>query len=130
MSDKKVRFTSIDDYIATFPEDIQTILQEIRATIHAAAPDATEKISYNMPTFVQNGSIIHFGAYAHHIGVYPAPDGSEAFTAELAQYDWSGKGTLRLPLDKPLPLDLITRIVQFRVTENLVRAELKPKKEK
>lgn len=130
MTDKKAGFTSIDDYIASFPGHIQAILQEIRATIHAAAPDATEKISYNMPTFAQEGNVVYFGAYDHHIGLYPSPDGIEAFKEDLAPYEGSGKGTVRFPIDKPMPLDLITRITQFRLAENLRNAELKKAKKK
>jgi uncharacterized protein YdhG (YjbR/CyaY superfamily) len=122
-------FASIDEYIATFPEDIQKVLQEIRSTIKAAAPDAVEKISYQMPTFYQKGNVVHFAAFKNHIGFYPAPSGIETFADELASYQ-SGKGTLQFPIDKPLPLELITRIVQFRVAENLNKAELKKHKGK
>jgi uncharacterized protein YdhG (YjbR/CyaY superfamily) len=117
-------FLSIDEYIATFPEDIQKKLEEMRATIKAAAPDAEEKISYQMPTFYQKGNLVHFAAFKTHIGFYPAPSGIEMLGDELARYQ-SGKGTLQFPIDQPLPLDLITRVVQFRVEENLAKAELK-----
>jgi len=110
-------FASIDEYIAAFPPEIQEKLQAVRETIRAAAPDASEKISYQMPTFYLNGNLVHFAAFAHHIGFYPAPRGIEAFAAELAQYPGS-KGAIRFPLDQPLPLDLIGRITRFRAEEN------------
>jgi uncharacterized protein YdhG (YjbR/CyaY superfamily) len=109
---------SIDEYIAGYPADVQELLQTIRATIQAAAPDATEAIKYGIPTFVLNGNVVHFGGYKNHIGFYPAPMGIEAFAAETAKYE-TGKGTLQFPIDKPLPLELISRIVKFRVEKNL-----------
>jgi uncharacterized protein YdhG (YjbR/CyaY superfamily) len=129
MENNKVGFTSIDEYIATFPEDIQKILEEIRATIKVAAPEATEKISYQMPTFYLKGNLVHFAAYKRHIGFYPAPRGIEAFKDELARYEGS-KGAIRFPIGEPLPLDLISRIVKFRVTDNLKNAEKKANKKK
>jgi len=129
MENNKVGFTSIDEYIATFPEDIQKILEELRATIKAAAPEATEKISYQMPTFYLKGNLVHFAAYKHHIGFYPAPRGIEAFKDELARYEGS-KGAIRFPIGEPLPLDLISRIVKFRVADNLKNAEVKANKKK
>ncbi len=127
--EKKTGFTSIDEYIATFPEDIQTILQSIRETIRAAAPDATEKISYQMPTFDLKGNLVHFAAFKSHIGFYPTPSGTAAFKEELARYQ-AGKGSIQFPLDEPMPLDLIRRIVKMRVNENLRKAEAKAKKRK
>ncbi|MBK7872849.1 MAG: DUF1801 domain-containing protein [Saprospiraceae bacterium] len=109
--------TTIDEYIATFSEDIQAILQEIRATIKAAAPDAEETISYAMPTFKQNGVLVHFGAFKQHIGFYATPSGNEAFQKELSKYK-TGKGSIQFPLDKPMPLDLIRQMVEFKVAEN------------
>ena len=103
------------------------MLQEIRATIKAAAPEAVEKISYQMPTFAQNGNLVHFAAFTKHIGFYPVPTGIEAFKAELAVYK-QGKGSVQFPLDQPMPLDLISRIVQFRVQENLAKAQAKASK--
>jgi uncharacterized protein YdhG (YjbR/CyaY superfamily) len=129
MDNKKAGFTSIDEYIATFPEDIQKILQEIRATIQAAAPDAKEKISYQMPTFDLKGNLVHFAAFRNHIGFYPTPSGTEAFKAEIARYQ-GAKGSIRLPLDEPMPLDLISRIVKMRVAENLKKAQEKARKKK
>lgn len=129
MENNKVGFTSIDEYIATFPEDIQKILEELRATIKVAAPEATEKISYQMPTFYLKGNLVHYAAYKRHIGFYPAPRGIEAFKDELARYEGS-KGAIRFPIGEPLPLDLISRIVKFRVTDNLKNAEKKANKKK
>lgn len=114
----------IDDYIAGFPGDVQKVLQKIRMTIRRAAPDAKEKISYQIPTFTLNGNLIHFAAFKKHIGVYPAPRGSAEFKKELSRYE-GGKGTVQFPLDKPIPFDLITRIVKFRVKENRQRAAAK-----
>jgi uncharacterized protein YdhG (YjbR/CyaY superfamily) len=129
MESKEAGFTSIDEYIATFPEEIQSILQEIRATIQAAAPDAEEKISYQMPTFALKGNLVHFAAFKNHIGFYPTPSGVEAFKEEIARYQ-GAKGSIRFPLDEPMPLDLISRIVKLRVAENLKKAELKSRKRK
>ena len=124
MKSSKVSFKSIDEYIATFPEAIQTILEELRATIKAAAPDAEEKISYQMPTFALKGNLVHFAALKNHIGFYPTPSGIEAFKDELSIYEGT-KGAVRFPIGKPLPLELISKIVKFRVVENLKRAEEK-----
>jgi len=127
MESNKVGFISIDEYIATFPEEIQKILEELRATIKAAAPEAEEKISYQMPTFALKGNLVHFAAFKNHIGFYPIPDGIEEFKDELSAYK-GGKGSVQFPLDKPLPFNLISRIVKFRVRQNLERAEAKGKK--
>jgi uncharacterized protein YdhG (YjbR/CyaY superfamily) len=104
----------IDQYIASFPEEVQQILQKIRATIRQAAPDAEETIKYQMPTFTLHGNLVHFAAYTKHIGFYPVPRGNALFEDELSAYA-SGRGTARFPLDKPIPFDLISRIVEFRV---------------
>lgn len=117
MDPKRAAFTTIDEYISTFPADIQQKLQEMRRTIRAAAPDAQEKISYQMPTFYLNGNLVHFAAFKNHIGFYPAPSGIEEFKEQLRVYQ-SSKGAVRLPLDEPLPLDLIAAIVKYRVSEN------------
>lgn len=114
------KFRSIDEYINTFPPAIQEILRSIRQTIHEAAPDAEEAISYQMPTYKLKGNLVHFAAFENHIGFYPIPSGIEAFQTELSGYK-SGKGSVQFPLDKPIPLDLIKRIVQFRVKENLAK---------
>jgi uncharacterized protein YdhG (YjbR/CyaY superfamily) len=108
---------SIDEYIARFPQDIAAILQTIRQEIKNAAPMATEKISYQMPTFYYLGNIVHFAAFRDHIGFFPGAAGVEAFLGELLAYSVS-KGTIRFPLDKPVPLDLVRRITIFRVAQN------------
>lgn len=112
---------TIDAYIAAFPADVQAILQQIRATIHEAVPDATEAISYQMPTFKLNGNLVHFAAFKNHIGFYPVPSGIEAFKDELAAYP-QGKGSVQFPLDRPIPYDLIRRIALFRAEENRAKA--------
>ena len=129
MESNKVGFISIDEYIATFPEEIQKILEELRATIKAAAPEAEEKISYQIPTFALKGNLVHFAAFKNHIGFYPTSSGTQAFKHELSIYE-GAKGTVRFPIDKPLPLELIRKIVTFRVAENLEKAELKSSKKK
>lgn len=122
----KTNFQTIDEYIATFPKDTQEILMEIRDTIKAAAPNAEEKISYQMPTFFLNGNLIHFAAFKNHIGIYPTPSGTEAFKEEISRYQ-GAKGSIRLPIDEPMPLKLITKIVKFRVAENIKKAKGKSK---
>jgi len=125
MEKNKASFNSIDEYIGTFPEETQKVLEELRATIKAAAPGAEEKISYQIPTFTLNGKyLIYFAGWKNHISLYPIPSGSEAFNKEVSQYA-AGKGTLKFPIDKPLPLKLITKIVKSRVAENLKRTEKK-----
>ena len=126
MKNEQAAPESIDEYIAGFPQDVQEILQKIRATIREAAPDAEEKIAYQIPTFFLKGNLVHFGAFKKHIGFYPAPTGIEEFKEELSVYGWA-KGTVKFPLDKPIPYDLIRRIVKFRVRENLERAKRKKK---
>ncbi len=127
MITQKTKPNTIDEYIAGLPKDSQTKLEELRAAISAAAPGAEESISYGIPTFKLNGNLVHFAAYKNHIGFYPAPRGIEAFKKELAMYE-GGKGTIQFPLDKPLPLSLVTKIVQFRVKDNLAIAKAKKKK--
>ena len=118
----------IDEYIAGFANDVQEILEKIRMTIRKAAPDAEETMSYQIPTFTLKGNyLVYFAAYKKHIGLYPAPRGIEKFKKELSVYE-GGKGTVRFPLDKPIPFGLIRRIVMFRVQENLERAKAKGKK--
>jgi uncharacterized protein YdhG (YjbR/CyaY superfamily) len=124
MDNNKTSFTSIDEYIAVFPEGIQKLLQEIRAIIHAAAPDAQEKISYQMPAFAQKGILVYFAARKDYIGFYPTSSGTEAFQQKLSAYEYT-KGSIKFPLDKPLPTDLITKIVKFRLAENLKKAKEK-----
>jgi uncharacterized protein YdhG (YjbR/CyaY superfamily) len=120
--------TTIDQYINGFPDDVRRILNQLHATIRAAAPEASEKISYRMPTYYYNGNLVHFAAYPHHIGFYPTPSGIEAFKDELVKYK-SAKGSVQFPIDQPLPLDLIARIVKHRVHENGSRRETGRKKE-
>ena len=116
--------TTIDEYIAGFPQNVQEILQEIRATIRNAAPGAQETIKYQMPTFVLNGNLVHFAAFKKHIGFYPVPTGIAKFKDELSVYA-GGKGSVQFPLDQPMPYALIGKIVEFRVKENLDRAATK-----
>lgn len=123
MAMSKSRFENIDDYIAQSPPEVRERLQELRRVIHKAAPAATEAISYQMPTFRLNGNLVHFAAFKNHIGFYPAPSGIEAFTERLAPYA-GGKGTVKFPLDQPIPYDLVADIVTYRVQEALA----KPKK--
>ena len=119
---------TIDEYISLYPADIQQKLQTIRDTIRKAAPAAEEAISYGMPTFKLNGNLVHFAAFKEHLGFYPTASGIEAFSKELSIYDGS-KGTVRLPLDAKLPLDLIRKIVKFRVEKNIAKSQMKKKRE-
>ena len=125
MKSKKVTFKSMDEYIGTFPEDIQKILEELRGTIKAAAPEAEETISYNIPTFKMNGRyLIYFAGWKNHISLYPIPVGGESFNKQIAKYV-EGKGTLKFSIDKPLPLKLITKIVKLKLAENQKRTDKK-----
>jgi uncharacterized protein YdhG (YjbR/CyaY superfamily) len=117
----------IDEYIAGFPQDVQEILEKIRATVREAAPEAKEKISYGMPAFTLNGNLVYFAAFKNHIGFYPIPSGIEQFKEELSVYK-QGKGSVQFPLDEPMPYELITHIVKFRAQENLEKAKAKKKK--
>lgn len=118
---------TLDEYIAGFPQEVQEILQKVRTTIRQAAPGAEETIKYQIPTFTLQGNLVHFGAFRTHIGFYPTPSGIERFRDELSRYRLA-KGTVQFPLDQTIPFDLISRIVQFRVRENLERAQSKRKK--
>jgi uncharacterized protein YdhG (YjbR/CyaY superfamily) len=109
--------SSIDEYISGYPKDIQVVLEKMRETIKKAAPQAEEVIRYGIPTFRLNGNLVHFGGFKTHIGFYPTPSGIEAFKKELAPYE-GGKGTIKFPLDKPIPFNLVSKIVKFRVQEN------------
>ena len=129
MEGNKTTYESIDEYILQFPPEIQEILKMLRKVIKEAAPDAEEKISYQMPTFVLHGNLVHFAAFKNHIGFYPAPSGINAFEHELSQYK-GGKGTIRFPIEQPLPYELISKIVKVRVAENIKKAEDKSKKKK
>jgi len=121
MESERAECATIDEYIQRFPPEVQKLLGELRAVIRAAAPDAVEKISYKMPAFAQNGILVYFAAFRHHIGFFPTGRGIEAFKTEAAAYI-RGKGTMQFPLDKPLPFALVGRIVKFRVEENARKA--------
>lgn len=121
MSDKR-----IDEHIAGFPKETQAILKKMRATIHKAAPEAEEAFSYGIPTFTLKGNLVHFAGFKSHIGFYPTPSGITKFKKELSAYE-SAKGSVKFPLDKPIPYELIAKIVKFRVEENLEKAEAKGK---
>lgn len=117
--------SNIDEYIAGFPKEVQAILEQVRATIRKAAPDAEEAISYGIPTFrLHKTYLVYFAGFKNHIGFYPTPTGSEAFKEELSGYK-TGKGSVQFPLGKPMPLDLITRIVQFRKEQILEKTAKK-----
>ena len=112
----------IDTYISGFPKEVQIILEEIRTTIRQAAPDAAETIKYAMPTFVLNGNLVHFAAFKNHIGFYPVPSGIDAFKNELSVYK-GAKGSVQFPINEPMPLGLISKIVKFRVMENVQKVK-------
>lgn len=117
----------IEAYITGFPKDIQVILEQIRATIKKAAPGSEETIKYNIPTFILKGAnLAHFAAFKKHIGFYPAPTGDETFTKALSPYK-TGKGSVQFPLDKPMPLSLITRLVKRNIRKNAIKALSKKK---
>ena len=117
----------IDDYIATFPVETQSALQEIRAAIKALVPNAEEHISYKMPAFKVNGEFfIHFSAWKKHIGMYPIPEGNEAFQKSVLKYK-GAKSSLNFPLSEPMPLKLIAKVVKFRIAENLEKSKSKKK---
>jgi len=124
---KKKGVATIEEYIAGFPKEIQEILERLRVTIRKAAPVAEETINYGIPTFTLNGNLVHFAAAKNHIGFYPAPSGIEAFKEELSVYE-GAKGSVKFPLDKPLPLSLVSKIVKFRVKENVEKAKAKKSK--
>lgn len=116
---KRPTYSTIDEYIADFPAEVQAILQKIRQTIQKAAPNGEEAISYQIPAFKLNGRIlIYFAAFKNHVSVYPAPRSTPKFKDELAKYK-GGKGTVQFPLDKPIPYDLVRRIVKFKTEQNL-----------
>ncbi|TCD27480.1 DUF1801 domain-containing protein [Pedobacter psychrodurus] len=115
---------SIDQYIANFPVETQKLLQQVRETIHQAVPEAKEVISYGMPAFKQNTVLVYFAGYAKHIGFYPTGSGIEAFKDEFVDYKWS-KGAVQFPLDKPLPVDLITKITKFKAVRDLEKTKKK-----
>ena len=115
-------FKDVDDYINKAPEQTRSYLRQVREIIKGVAPDVEEKISYQMPTFFLNGNLVHFAAFKGHIGFYPTPSGIEAFKQELSVYE-GAKGSVQFPLDRPMPLKLVTRIVKYRVAENLKKPE-------
>jgi uncharacterized protein YdhG (YjbR/CyaY superfamily) len=123
---EKTPINTIDEYISQFPDMIQKILEELRENIKKAAPQAQECINYQMPTFKLHGNLVHFAAYKNHIGFYPTPSGIEKFKKELSVYK-GAKGSVQFPIEEALPLSLITRIVEFRVKENLENAIKKQK---
>jgi uncharacterized protein YdhG (YjbR/CyaY superfamily) len=129
MDKSKMTISTIDDYILQFSPEIQEILKKVRTVIKESAPEATEKISYQMPTFALHGNLVHFAACKNHLGFYPTPSGINAFEEKLSEYK-SSKGAVQFPFDKPMPYELISEIVQFRVTENKKKAEEKVKKKK
>jgi Uncharacterized conserved protein len=115
----KIDFKSVDEYIKSFPNDIQLLLDRVRATIREKAPEATESISYGMPAYKINGKpLVYFAGFKNHIGFYATPTGHSKFAEELSKYK-QGKGSVQFPLNKPIPFDLIGAIVQYRVNENL-----------
>jgi len=115
----KTNFRSVDEYIKTFPKEVQSILEKMRQTVKKAAPDVVEAISYQMPTFKLNGkALVYFAAFKSHIGFYPIPSGVEAFKKELSPYK-KGKGSVQFPMDQPMPYDLVKRIVRFRAKQLL-----------
>ncbi|MBA4364735.1 MAG: hypothetical protein C0398_01850 [Coprothermobacter sp.] len=118
MDKNKNTSNSVDEYISKFPNEVQGILKVLREVIKRAAPDAEGRISYQMPTFVLRGNLVHFAAYRRHIDLYPTPSGIEAFRLELSQYK-GAKGSVQFPIDKPPPYELISKIVKFRVAENI-----------
>ncbi len=121
MSTKPPTPKDIDEYIAGFPDETQEILERVRETIQKSAPEAEETIQYQIPTFTLYGTLVHFAGYKKHIGFYPTPSGIEKFKQELSDYD-GAKGSVKFPLDTPIPYDLIQKIVKFRVQENLEKA--------
>ena len=114
----KKQFETIDDYIKTFPKDVQSILEKMRQTIRRAAPEAEEAISYQIPAFKLNGNLVWFAAFKNHIGFYPMITGIQAFKKELSPYK-GAKGSVQFPMEKPIPYDLVKKIVLFRRKENL-----------
>ena len=127
MNGKRSTPKDIDEYIARCPADVQPILQRIRQTIHKAAPEAVEAISYQIPTFRLNGNLVHFAAFKDHISFFPTASGREHFGPELSKYKGE-KGTVQFPLDEPIPYALIGKITRFRAKENVERAAAKAKR--
>ena len=121
--DKSNNNTTIDEYLKAFPEDVREILEKVRQIIHQEAPEAIEAISYGMPTFKLNGkNLVHFAGWKEHIGFYPTPSGIEKFKKELSHYQ-GAKGSIQFPLNQPIPYDLITKIVKYRIEENINKSK-------
>ncbi|MFI8685305.1 iron chaperone [Rossellomorea sp. NPDC077527] len=129
MEENKKSFTTVDEYISQFPENVQERLQSLREVITMTVPNAKEKISYQMPTFALHGNLVHFAAYKNHIGFYPTPSGINAFKDKMTEYK-TAKASVQFPLNRPIPYELIREIVTFRVAENEEKAENKSKKKK
>ncbi len=129
MRSMKTEFHTIDEYIGTFPKDVQLVLQKLREIIRKAAPGAEEAISYQIPTFKLHGNLVHFAAWKNHIGFYPTSSGVKVFKEELSRYEMT-KGSIHFPLDKPLPVQLISKLVKYRVMENLDKHKSKSKRKK
>lgn len=127
MIDRDTSTNVIDQYIASCPAEVQELLYSLRKIIKETVPEASEKMSYGMPTFALHGNLVHFAAFKNHIGFYPAPSGIENFREELSKYK-SSKGAVQFPLDQPIPYELVREIVKFRVAENIKQAEEKKKK--
>jgi uncharacterized protein YdhG (YjbR/CyaY superfamily) len=125
MAARRTKAPDIDSYIAAFPPPVRARLRKMRTAIRRAAPDAREKISYRIPTFALCGNLVHFGAYDHHIGFYPGASGVKKFARKLGAYEFA-KGSVQFPHDRPLPLELVAEIVEFRLAENLARYASKP----
>jgi len=124
MKTTSIKFETVDEYLSAFPKNTRDILKKLRQTIKQAAPQAKEVISYNMPAFKLNGMLVYYAAYKEHIGFYPTPSGIEAFKKELSGYV-GAKGSVQFPINKPMPFDLISKIVKFRVRENLEKKKVK-----
>jgi uncharacterized protein YdhG (YjbR/CyaY superfamily) len=122
MTPERTKFENIDSYIASFPEETRKLLQQLRITISKAAPEAKETIKYGIPTFALKGNLVHFAAFKNHIGFYPTPSGIEAFKKELSVYE-GAKGSVQFLIAKPIPFDLISKIVEFRVKENMKKVK-------
>jgi uncharacterized protein YdhG (YjbR/CyaY superfamily) len=118
MPSPKKQFKTVDEYIGSFPKSIQDVLEKLRRTIQNAAPEAEEVISYQIPTYKLNGSLVHFAAFKNHIGFYPTPSAIKVFKKELSRYE-TAKGSVKFPMDKPIPFDLVRKIVEYRMKENL-----------
>ncbi len=127
MITKPPTITNVDEYIASFPQKAQKYLKQMRAIVIKAAPNAEEKLSYQMPYYKYHGRLVYFAAHTNHLGLYPMAAGIERFKKELADYT-TGKGSVQFPFDKPLPVALITKIIKFRINANLEKEELKNKR--